>query len=415
MIKGSKGKTEQRCDDPGSLSPDELFSIIQQLQKENRELRRKDTLAELINDASIDRILAINKETKIIAWNKMLESITGISKDESLGRDLFEVLPEMADIPEINRAIKSALKGFKSFVPSDKGSFSGSYCEHHFVPLHDEEGEVFGVLNIIHDVAHRIKVENELRKLNKALVKKNKELKQKNSELVSFAHVTAHDLKEPLRKIYTFLEMILNKDADRLSEEGKVYFRRVQASAQRMGLLTDDILSYTQLNDENNREGSVDLNEVLQDAKQSLMESMTFSQAAIHTAALPAITGFRSLIFQLFKNILHNALKFRNPDATPVVEITSTTASGNDIKHADAVPEVQYCRVSVTDNGIGFDIKYADKIFQIFQRLHPDDQYAGTGMGLAICKKVMEIHQGFITAESSPGKGSTFHCYFPVG
>jgi PAS domain S-box-containing protein len=400
--------------DLSKLSNEELVSIIYSLRKELTEIKQKSTLADLINDASIDRILAVDVDMRIIAWNKMCEHISGISKEDCIGKDLLDVVPEMTVIPEVTRAIRSALKGYKSFVAAEKGSFNGSYCEHFFAPLVDENKKVIGVLNIIHDVAHRVKVEQELRNLNKALVRKNKELKQKNAELLSFSHVAAHDLKEPLRKIYTFVEMILTKDADNLSETSRVYFKRVQASAQRMGLLTDDILGYTQLSNAEQELEPTDLNEVVEHAVKYLNEIIDNKKAVIKYDTLPVINGYKPMLVQLFENLIHNALKFQQDNVIPVVEIKAVEVSSEDIQHTDVLPDARYWCISFTDNGIGFEMKYLDKVFRIFQKLHPADKYPGTGMGLPICKKVMELHQGFIIVESTPDKGSVFKCYFLI-
>ncbi|MCD6062199.1 MAG: domain S-box protein [Flavipsychrobacter sp.] len=369
----------------------------------------------MLNDASIDQVLAFDTNMQVISWNRTCEQLTGISKEEIVGKHLLEVFPEIAANEEVMKAINNALKGFKTFVPANKGSYRGGYFESHFIPLKDDQDEVFGVMNIKHDVSHRVKVENELKQLNKALARKNKELKQKNADLVSFTHVAGHDLKEPLRKIYTFVEMILTEDGRRLSEKSRGYFKRIQSAAQRMGLLTDDILAFGQISETEGPTTDVDLNQVLEHAKLQLSELIANKQAVIDAGELPVVKGYCGLLKQVMAHMLTNAIKFQHDGNIPHIAVSCGLVKGNEIKHTEASPDVTYARISFADNGIGFDKKYTPKIFQVFQRLHDSNKYPGTGIGLAFCKKIVELHNGFITVESEPGNGSTFHCFLPDG
>jgi PAS domain S-box-containing protein len=385
-----------------------------QLQKELQQLTQEASLAEMINDASIDRVLAVDTDLRIIAWNKTCEKITGKCKQTVMNMKLTEIFPQIDEYPEITKGINMALKGMKVFVPHDKGSYDGGYSETHFIPLKNEEGTVIGVLNIIHDVAHRIKAENDLRRLNISLSRKNRELENRNAELLSFAHITSHDLKEPLRKIYTFIEMILTDEGQKLTDKSRSYFRRIQASAQRMGLLTDDIAAFAQINTENNVLTTISLNDVMNNVQHSLRHTITNLNATIEVGALPEITGYRSMLTQLFQNLLTNALKFQKEGNAPKITISAGVESANTLIHTDAISDTEYLKVSVADNGIGFEEKYAERIFQMFQRLHTAADYSGTGIGLALCRKIMEMHHGYIIAQSEPGVGSVFNCYFPL-
>ncbi|WP_276133956.1 ATP-binding protein [Polluticoccus soli] len=373
-----------------------------------------DNLADMINDASIDQVLAFDTQMQVISWNKTCEQFSGISKNEIMGRNLIEFFPEINNHEEVIKAIDMAMRGFKTFVPAGKGSYGGGYFESHFIPLKDDRGEVFGVMNIKHDVSHRIKAENELKNLNKALVRKNKELKQTNADLLTFTHVTSHDLKEPLRKIYTFVEMILTEDGRQLSEKSKGYFKRIQSSAQRMGLLTDDLLTFAQVNDDDTEREETDLNQLLQHAKVQLDNVIARKKAIIESGELPNVTGNAKLLTQMMVSIISNALKFQEEGSVPHIVINATIANGIDLKHPDALDGTNYHRISFKDNGIGFDSKYTNKIFQMFQRLHSSSKYFGTGIGLALCQKILDKHNGFITVESEPGKGSTFNVFLPV-
>jgi PAS domain S-box-containing protein len=384
------------------------------LQEQINLLQEKLLLAEGINDASIDRILAVDVSMRVIAWNTMCEKVTGISKDRIMGKSLVEFFPEIKTNDAIEQAIEMAMKGIKMFVPADKGWNDREYCEHHFVPLKSKNGEVLGVLNIIHDVAHRVKAENELKALNKSLVKKNKELRQKNAEIASFNYVASHDLKEPLRKIYTFIELLLIKEVDNLGEQGKNYFRRIQGSAKRMSLLTDDILAFTELNSSRKILSDVCLNNVFNKVKDNLKDTIKSKNAIVEADTLPVIKGYESILEVLFQQLIGNALKFQSDGNAPHVRINFKYTSGRDIKHMDTIKDVEYIQLSFIDNGMGFDMIYVENIFKMFKRLHGSDTFPGTGIGLTLCKKIVELHGGFITAESCLGEGSTFHCFLQL-
>lgn len=387
---------------------------IDLLNDQIKQLKEDIQLAEMLNDASIDRIMAFDLDLRIIAWNKTCERVSGFTKEQVLGKKLLEIYPEINELPALLDAIDSAMHGYKVYVPSDKGSFKGGHYEHHFMPLKNKHGVIIGVMNVIHDVAHRVKAERELKSLNKSLAKKNKELKLSNAELTSFSHVTSHDLKEPLRKAYLFLEMITKNERERLSEEGKAHFKKAQAALQRMTLLTDDILTFAQLQVKGAKQEEIDLNDILKFTKNNLREMISAKKAEIRSQKLPVINGYRSMVVQLFQNILSNALKFQEAEAIPSIKISATSESADNIKHPDAVSGTDYFRISFHDNGIGFEKKYGLRVFQMFHKLHDAEQYPGTGIGLAVCKKIMDLHQGFITVESEPGVGSCFHCYFPL-
>lgn len=371
-------------------------------------------LAELINDASIDRIAAIDANYLLVAWNKANELYTGISKEHAIGRDIFEVIPVLAESPEIINAIKHAMKGFKSFVPTKENAFEDGCFDRYFVPLKDNTDNVKGVLIIARDASQRLKMQNELDGLNKLLEHKSRELKIRNAELTAFTQVASHDLKEPLRRIYTFIEMILVNEAERMTDKGKLHFKRIQSAVQRMGLLTDDIGAFAHLETEFAEISEVDLNSIAKYAMNNLHEQIKQSKAIITIDKLPMVNGRRHLLSQLFQNIIANAIKFQSVDNRPVIKITATVINGNEINHPDVTRGIDYYCINFRDNGIGFDNKYADRIFDMFQKLNPAEQLHSTGIGLSICKKVAEIHHGFIVADGKPGSGSNFLVYLPT-
>lgn len=368
-------------------------------------------LAHSLTNASIDSMIALDADLKITVWNDTTALWSGLKSEDVAGRPFLEVFPKAAAIHGLKEALDNALKGRKSFLHSREGFYLKGHYEAHYVPLLDKQGQVTGVLQILHDVAHRIKAENELIALNRQLKQQYKELQLANDELATFAKIASHDLKEPLRKIYTFSELILVHDAPQLSNSGRSNFRRIQKSVQRMGLLTDDIVNFAEINTSREPLDEVDLSGVLFNAAEPLRTAIAQSEAMIISDELPHIQGRREALVQLFRQLISNALKFRGEDTKPRIYIACALLQGEDIPHREALEGQAYYRISFRDNGIGFEPEFSEKIFGMFQRLHPDGEYKGSGMGLSIAQKVAQMHNGFIIAESIPGAGSTFHCY----
>ena len=370
-------------------------------------------LNESICNASIDSIVAIDSELKIISWNDTAQKWTGKQREDAIGRSFFEVFPTATTLPGLKNALQRALQGYKSFLPPMPGFYMSGHYEMHIVPLKDKSGTVHGVLQILHDVAHRIKIENELLRLNRELTHQYTALEHANEELTTFAKIASQDLKEPLRKIYTFTELIMVHEAGKLSTSGRTNFRRIQKSVQRMGLLTDDIVNFTNLSRKEERQ-QLDLNELLKEELEQLHQQISQANAIIEYDILPIVTGYRMAMVQLFRQLLSNALKFHKSTAAPEIKISATQIPGKEIASLAADPEQEYTCIAITDNGIGFEPQYSRLIFDMFHRLHQNNPFKGTGMGLAIAQKAVRLHDGFIIAESIPGTGSTFYCYLPL-
>ena len=244
-----------------------------------------------------------------------------------------------------------------------------------------------------------------------ALQKMNTALETSNHDLQQFTSVACHDLQEPLRKIQIFSHMVRDKYIDE-SSEGAAYLDRVMGASTRMRTLINDLLSYSELAI-TRLFARVDLNEVITEILSDLELVVTEKQAEIHIDPIPAVEAVAGQMRHVFQNIIGNALKFSRKDVRPVIRITAELVAE---KEADAAPDAlgQYCRVSISDNGIGFNERYLSKIFTIFQRLHSKEEYEGTGIGLAIAKKVIDKHNGFITARSKEMEGATFIIILPV-
>ena len=254
----------------------------------------------------------------------------------------------------------------------------------------------------------------ELQIANDSLIEANIELQISNKELESFTYVSSHDLQEPLRKIQTLGGMILEKESQNLSEKGENYFRLMQNAAQRMRTLIQDLLAFSRLNKSERKFEKQDLNKIVNEIKVELNLKIKEKHASIEVGKMCELNIIPFQFRQLFHNLLSNALKFSNPKVSPHIIVKGRNIQGNKNNEPKLIPGKKYCHISVSDNGIGFDNKFSDKIFEVFQRLHGKDEFAGTGIGLAIVKKIVENHNGLITATGTLNKGATFDIYIPA-
>lgn len=240
----------------------------------------------------------------------------------------------------------------------------------------------------------------------------SRELARSNEELEKFAYVASHDLQEPLRKIQAFGDRLSTRFGGVLDDLGQDYLHRMMSSAGRMRRLIDDLLSFSRVTSKGLPFVRVELNSVIADVLSDLEERISQSRASVDIGELPTIEADRSQMRQLFQNLIGNALKFQKPGEKPVIRVRGELMQNEN----SAAPLLSrtVCRLTVEDNGIGFDIKYLERIFEVFQRLHGREEYEGTGVGLAICRKIVERHSGTITASSAKGQGATFVVVLPL-
>ncbi len=248
----------------------------------------------------------------------------------------------------------------------------------------------------------------------RALEERNMELERNNKELSSFNYVASHDLQEPLRKIQTFLSRLEDEEAENLSSKGTKYIDRIQNAATRMRLLIDDLLQFSRSNKADKVIEESNINLLLEAAKQDLAEVISAENAEITSDTFPTIKVIPFQIQQLFINLLGNAIKYKAEGRTPKIVITHKVVDAEDEENIVKPKKPFYHKITFTDNGIGFEEQYAEQIFILFSRLHNKDEYSGTGIGLSICKKIVENHSGYITASGQPGKGAVFTVYLPI-
>jgi signal transduction histidine kinase len=248
----------------------------------------------------------------------------------------------------------------------------------------------------------------------KLLEERNAELERNNKELSAFNHVASHDLQEPLRKIQTFLSRLVDQEESNLTEKGTLYISRIQNAATRMRLLIDDLLQFSRTNKiEKNFETS-NINLLLENAKQDLAEAISESNAEITSDNFPVMDVIPFQIQQLFLNLIGNSIKYQSKGTEPKINITYERINAIEDDKLVKPRKEFYHKLEFSDNGIGFSNEYAEQIFVLFNRLHNKSDYSGTGIGLSICKKIIENHAGYIFADGVTGKGATFTVYLPI-
>lgn len=280
------------------------------------------------------------------------------------------------------------------------------------LPIKDENDSIvkwFGTGTDIHDQ----KVQNE--KLEEIVAQRTVELTRSNEDLQQFAHVASHDLKEPLRKIRTFLDRFGFEYGNLIPEKGKMYMQKVQTSSERMTNMIDSVLSYSVINATEQTLETVDLNLVIEGITNDLELLILQKEAKIYYHNLPKIRASSTLMYQLFYNLINNALKFSKEITPTQIHLSAKEVCSSELKYIANLPKAKkYWEIVIRDNGIGFNQVYADKMFHVFTRLNTREKYEGTGLGLALCKKIVHRHQGFIYAEGREGEGAVFHLLLPV-
>lgn len=265
------------------------------------------------------------------------------------------------------------------------------------------------------------------KKAEQELLSKSLELEAVNVELQKFAYIASHDLQEPLRKIITFTSLLEKEYKGTVSEKGGVYLDKIINSSLRMQRLIDDILNISRLKASEIEFSKTDLNTVVRQVLSDMEVDINITKATIHVEHLPIIEASTSQMGQLFQNLISNAIKFRK--TIPEIKISSQIIPGSSLiaehlkqiqykyaefTNAGNLESAQFCKISIKDNGIGFEEQYLDRLFVIFQRLHSKTAYDGTGIGLAICKRIVDNHHGLITATSRTGEGATFIITLPL-
>jgi signal transduction histidine kinase len=288
------------------------------------------------------------------------------------------------------------------------GVFAEMYQKNHQLLMQERKLKQMNA-NLEREIEERRLSEEKVRLLNQQLLENNKSLKSTIEELDRFAYVASHDLQEPLRKILVFSDKLLNLPSANVSEEMQRYMEKIVRASARMQKLINDLLIFSRQQDSSAGMAQVNLNELLADVVSDMEVEIEKHRAEIRVGNLPTLWANPSQMQQLFQNLISNGIKFRKPGFAPVVSVYCEPSKPSLLDDA-----ITHCRIVVEDNGIGFDEKYAEEIFVVFKRLHSYHEYEGTGVGLSICKKIVDRCGGKISAESKPMQGAKFYLDLPL-
>lgn len=346
-----------------------------------------------------DGVVVVDRKMKILSWNPMAEKIFGWTIDEVKGKVFNELLIPKRDLPLYAESAQRFLETGELEIMGQTLEMVMKDKKHRefYVSLNSSPSGQQGqpiYISFIRDIDQMKKVELELNQQRKNLEVANKELEQ-------YAWLASHDLKEPLRKILTFSDMLLTRHATGMDGKVKEGLRKIHGSAYRMQDMIEAVLDYSSIDNDTDDIKLIDLNETLADVLADLEMQVEEKNATININRLAEIEGNPTQIRQLFQNLISNAIKYHKPGIAPVVDIKSEMQNG-------------MLAITVEDNGIGFDEQYSEKMFQIFRRLVSKDDYKGTGIGLALCRKIVANHHGTITATSPNGNGAKFTVTLPL-
>jgi PAS domain S-box-containing protein len=354
-------------------------------------------------------IIGLNANAQVIFVNPAAESLTMYREDEMIGgpiEELFLPMDGSDAVPAPAQAVISAPEAQTAVEAMIKRK-DGELLPVEFSRSAMRRGAAGGVVIAFSDVSERKLAEEAQRQYAAELARLNEELARSNSELEQFAYVASHDLQEPLRKVQAFGDRLRAVAGPALTGDGDEYLERMQNAAKRMQVLISDLLAFSRVTTKTEPPVSVDLQSLVGEVLSDLEVRISELNADVQVSSLPAIQANRTQMRQLFQNLIGNALKFHKEGESPVVHVSAELRESGSNAHSE-------WSMTVKDNGIGFEQQYSDRIFGVFQRLHSRSEYEGTGIGLAVCKKIVELHGGDISVESSPGHGTTFTLTLPA-
>ena len=404
-VKDANGRIERWIGTNTDITEQKGFTeeLENKVHERTAELTERNIFIETLIDSSIDLIIVFDKHLRYLTMNKAAtQTLAENFPAGVIGKRMDEVIPHVHQ----NGTYANALLALQGNIISQKNykSFYGNkYFDLDFIPLKNEK-EIYGVMAISRDVTENVLA-------GEILKTKNLALENANAELESFNYIASHDLQEPLRKIQLFSKQIIA--AEKFSGKTADYFNRIIAASERMQNLIVSLLDFSRISATELIFEPCDLNTIIEESKHDLQISITEKQAVVEYTNLRTIDGLHIQLCQLFTNLIENAIKYSQTGVHPHINITASIVEGKEIEHPLA-DQKDYHSIKIADNGIGFDKEYATKIFEIFQRLHSKYEYSGTGIGLAIVKKIVTNHNGFIIAEGRPGIGSTFTIYIPA-
>jgi PAS domain S-box-containing protein len=397
------------------ITEDQLNVVAEALKQNNEQLQKsEERYHKMISEVRDYAIILLSPSGDIENWNTGAQDIKGYSANEIVGKN-FRIFYPKSDrenkLPEslLEEAIKKGRAVHEGWRVRKDGSTFWGYVV--ITALHDEGGGVIGFSKVTRDLTERKRADEALQASTAQIELKNNALERLNKELSSFTFVASHDLQEPLRKILTYTLQMEKQEGFPLT--AKAHLEKIKKTTARMQNLINDLLSYSHLSNDKTKFEAVDLNEILQGVKNDLEVSISEKRAVIESNILPVLNGVRFQFHQLFLNLLSNSLKFSKTDVHPVIKIKARLINGPPLSGDIPLSNNKYHQITISDNGIGFDPSFSAKVFEPFERLHPKHEYSGTGIGLAIVKRVMQNHNGIVTADGEVNKGASFKLFFP--
>lgn len=401
-----------------SISPyEELKRKNEQLQELSEKIQKSEAQYKTLTNSLPITIFSLDVEGKLLYANEWLERYTGYSIDH-LNQSKWKHIIHENDYATFSVLLNKVITQGSTTIKTQARlkNKQGDYIWHQLSlsPFQNEQGELQYWIGYMVDIHAQKVVEETLKdnielKNTQAKLKENQrqlekyvdELNRSNLELHQFAFVASHDLQEPVRKVLFYSDYLVNNYTGVIDEKGMGFLENMRSASHRMRNLIQDLLLFSQINKEKLEFAQVDLNEIAQEASQDLEIAIEEKQAVINMPVFPVITGDKSMLRQLFENIISNAIKYSRPSHKPVVDITCKEEDG-------------FLEIAFKDNGIGFDEQYVPQMFMLFQRLHGRAAFEGTGLGLAICRKIVEMHAGSIWAKGQEGEGATFFVSLPL-
>ncbi|PKO95391.1 MAG: chemotaxis protein CheR [Bacteroidetes bacterium HGW-Bacteroidetes-7] len=454
----SSNEELQTVNEELETSKEEIESANEELTTANQELQtRNDLLTEsyAYSDAIVstmhEPMLVLGKDLRVKSANKAFYQKFGVTEEQTEGVLLYDLGDKQWNIPALRELLEE-------IIPKN-AHFYNYEVKHTFLNLGEKimslnasrviqnahrEQLILLVIADITEIRHllvekelkdkallkkeirerkteKLRLEKavdqrtrELKEANESLENKNKELLNINKELEAFTYASSHDMQEPLRKLQTFAGIILDKENNNLSDTGKNYFRLMQQSAERMQRLIQDLLAFSRISAAERKFEKSNLNLIIDEVKKEFKEEIAEKHAVIEAKEICEVQIIPFQFRQLMHNLIGNSLKFSKPQTPPHIIIKSRNIKNEKLTLEGLLPHKEYCHISISDNGIGFEDEFNTKIFEVFQKLHSKEKYKGTGIGLAIVKKIVENHKGIITATGELNKGATFNIYIPV-
>lgn len=389
-----------------------LENALQDLKEETQKGIHTSNLLRNILDTSRDGIMAFTAvrdeageivDFSFLLINEAAGKMTHQPHSQLIGKSMLECFPGYKDFlyPAYTKVVESG-QDFRTEIEYDLGA---EVVWYKILAIKFNDGFLVTFSDVSAEKESDLKLRNY-----------TQELQRSNEDLEQFAYVASHDLQEPLRKIRSFGDRLITKYLSKLDETGQDYIERMQAASGRMQHLIEDLLAFSRITRSSELPGKVDLRKTFEEIEEDLSDQIAREDATLEFGKMPAVLGVKGQIRRLFQNLVSNAIKFRKPEEDPVIKIVAEKLSALEMSKEFPLPPryKNYVKITVSDNGIGFEEKYADQIFNVFQRLHGKNEFEGTGIGLAICKKIVTHHGGMVTARSKEGIGSEFIVILPA-